>query len=106
MIYKIQELPSLSSNRYSKNTRIAQMNKYKKSDLEIHAYGSGRNKCFIMYTDYDSKEYRWNTKVYPDINGNKAKAVAQVLRWLNNPDIHNRAPIVKGFTKVSITYTG
>ena len=82
------------------------MNKYKKSDLEIHAYGSGRNKCFIMYTDYDSKEYRWNTKVYPDINGNKAKAVAQVLRWLNNPDIHNRAPIVKGFTKVSITYTG
>ena len=64
--------------------------KYKASDLNIHAYGGGHGKLFIMYTDYtyeDGVGPRWHTRVYPDICGNKAKAVKQALRWLNTMDV-------------------
>jgi hypothetical protein len=81
--------------------------KYKESDLDIHIYGSGRNKSFIMYTDFKRVEGvgpQWHTRVYPDIEGNKTKAVKQALRWLNKlypsePWIYKNHP-----RKIAITY--
>ena len=64
--------------------------KYKKSDLTALAYGSGHNKRFIIYTDYKelpNTRGPWHTRVYPDVRGNQAKAIAEALDWLNNEEI-------------------
>lgn len=81
-------------------------NKYIADDLNIHIYGRGRNKKFVMYTDYDESINKWHTRVYPDIEGNKAKAVRQTLRWLNNPSMWMKYAVFTGETKVSICYDG
>lgn len=60
--------------------------KYTKADLDVHIYGRGKNKRFIIYTDFEQAENlgpRWHTRVYPDIEGNQAKAIRQALDWLN-----------------------
>lgn len=58
--------------------------KYKASDLDVHEYGRGHKKLFVMYTDYHDN--RWHTRVYPDVRGNKARAVKEALDWLNNTE--------------------
>ncbi|MFA6569989.1 MAG: hypothetical protein WCT77_01995 [Bacteroidota bacterium] len=65
--------------------------RYKKSELEIHTYGGGRNKKFIVYTDFVRDYYGSRTsytRVYPDVKGNKANAIKEALDWLNNKDIY------------------
>ena len=65
------------------------MKTYKKSDLRVQTYGSGRHKMFIAFTDYevvDKIGRRWHTRVYPDIEGNKSKATKQALQWLNRTE--------------------
>ena len=64
--------------------------KYKKSDVVVIAYGSGRNKRFIIYTDYEelpNTRGPWHTRVYPDVRGNQMKAVLEALEWLNEGTI-------------------
>lgn len=78
-------------------------NKYTEKDLDVHTYGRGRDKKFIAYTDYSEKENRWRKTVYPDIEGNKAKVVAQVLRWLNSKSPLKYA-VFNGETKIAIVY--
>lgn len=80
--------------------------KYKASDLNIHIYGRGRNKKFIMYTDFNEDGNRWHKKVYPDMEGNKAKATKQALKWLNSPELSAKYAVFEGETKVSIAYGG
>lgn len=84
--------------------------KYKKADLDIHTYGRGRNKRFIMYTDFTHESGngpRWHTQVYPDIEGNKEKATQQALRWLNDPSVHSRfAVYTNNPRKIQIVYDG
>lgn len=85
------------------------MNKYRKEDLEVHTYGNGRGKKFIIYTDFirDETGARWHTQVYPDIEGNTGKAIKQALNWLNNDGIKKDFAIVKNNpSKVSIVYHG
>lgn len=63
--------------------------KYKASDLNVHEYGTGHRKLFVMYTDYKEDEDgspRWYTRVYPDVRGNKANATKEALDWLNNTE--------------------
>jgi len=80
--------------------------KYKKSDLDIHIYGHGRNKTFIIYTDFtiDKNGPRWHKRVYPDIEGNKAKATKQALNWLNDTDIEKPWIYRNSPKKIMITY--
>ena len=62
--------------------------KYKKTNLEVHTYGTGRNKKFIIYTDYEPTDNGpWHTRIYPDIRGNTAKAVLQAIDWLNDESV-------------------
>lgn len=85
------------------------MKKYKKSELDVHTYGRGRDKKFIIYTDYKYTEGegpRWNTTVYPDIEGNKERAIKQALNWLNNPECWKQYAVFQGPTKISIAYGG
>ena len=85
------------------------MKKYKAKDLNIHIYGNGRNKKFIMYTDYEYQDGigpRWHKRVYPDIEGNKAKAVKQALKWLNDEELSNRFAVFTNPTKIFIAYDG
>lgn len=84
------------------------MNKiYKKSDLDVHTYGHGRNKNFVIYTDYDyilGEGQSWSTRVYPDIEGNKEKAIKQALEWLNAGDVGEPWIIRNSRKKISLTY--
>jgi len=87
---------------------MTKVKKYSVKDLNIHVYGRGFNKKFIMYTDFTHTPEdgpRWHTQVYPDIEGNKAKATKQALRWLNSGkwDYYN---IFTGQKKISIVYNG
>ena len=62
---------------------------YKASDLNVHEYGRGHKKLFIMYTDYNYDPVygpRHSTRVYPDVQGNKANAIKEALDWLNNTE--------------------
>ena len=83
--------------------------KYKKSDLQVLTYGKGRSKLFIVYTDYEelpNSNGPWNTRVYPDVRGNKADAIAEALHWLND-DCGVGAPwVVKNKpSKLFVAYT-
>ena len=81
--------------------------KYKASDLDIHEYGRGHNKLFIMYTDYIYTEGvgpRWHTRVYPDVQGNKAKAVKEALGWLNGDTVGEPWVMRNSPKKVLIAY--
>lgn len=81
--------------------------KYKKSDLDIHSYGKGHGKLFIMYTDFEYIEGKgpgWSTRVYPDITGNKAKATKQALDWLNGNEVGRPYVVRNSRKKISITY--
>jgi len=80
-------------------------NKYTKKDLCVHTYGRGRDKKFIIYTDFIKKDTRWHTTVYPDIEGNKENAIHQALYWLNSkdPSMYN---VFYGATKIAIAYNG
>jgi len=83
--------------------------KYRKSDLDVHTFGHGRNKCFVIYTDYTYGDEigpgpRWHTRVYPDIQGNKTKATNQALRWLNNGDVPEPWVYKNKPRKLMITY--
>ncbi len=43
---------------------------YKKSELHVQEFGSGREKRFVIYADYEKIEGfgpRWDTVVHPDI---------------------------------------
>ena len=64
--------------------------KYKKSELTVQTFGHGKNKMFIIFTDFvkdEKKGPRWYTRAYPDIEGNKAKATSQALKWLNSGQV-------------------
>jgi len=62
--------------------------KYRISELQVMAYGTGRNKRFIIYTDYmETVNGPWHTRVYPDVRGNAKEAVKEALDWLNNREI-------------------
>jgi len=80
--------------------------KYTAKDLDVHIYGRGRNKNFIMYTDFtkDKNGPRWHTRVYPDIEGNKAKAIKQALNWLNRDNVPCPWIYWESPRKISITY--
>lgn len=81
--------------------------KYKKSDLDVHTYGSGRKKLFIVYTDYEHNDYggKYHTRVYPDIRGNKTEATKQALEWLNGNEV-GEPWVVKGkASKIFISYS-
>lgn len=67
------------------------MKKYNKENINVQTLGRGRNKKFIIYADYNSETYRWETQVYPDIEGNTKKATTQALRWLNS-DVEVKEP--------------
>lgn len=81
------------------------MKKYNKLNVDVQTFGHGRNKKFIIYADWDGDNYRWNTQVYPDIEGNTKKATAQALRWLN-ADVEVREPHIRrnNPSKFSIAY--
>ncbi len=81
--------------------------KYRKSDLDVHIYGHGRDKLFIMYTDYDYIQGEgpgWSTRVYPDIRGNKTNAVRQALAWLNDGSVGEPWIVRNSRKKISLTY--
>lgn len=81
--------------------------KYKADDLNIHTYGSGHDKVFIMYTDFEQIEGqgpRWYTRAYPDIRGNKAKATKQALKWLNEDTIGEPYIVRNSPKKILIQY--
>jgi hypothetical protein len=81
--------------------------KYKASDLNIHAYGRGHGKRFIMYTDFIYEEGigpRWHTRVYPDICGNVTKAVTQTLRWLNKMNVPSPNVVRNSPEKLALVY--
>jgi hypothetical protein len=99
MIVKVPETIQIEIETIDKN-------KYTVDDLNVHIYGRGRNKKFIMYTDYDSNINKWYTRVYPDIEGNKVKAIRQVLRWLNNPSMSIKYAVFTEATKISLSYDG
>lgn len=83
------------------------MKKYKVKDLNVHTYGSGRNKKFIIYTDYEYSDTTgpiWHTKVFPDIEGNKAKAIKESLYLLNSDTIFKPFFVKTGDFKVQISY--
>lgn len=65
--------------------------KYTKENTTLQTFGSGKNKKFVLYADWNPETRRWGTQVHPDIQGNTAKATAQALRWLNS-DVEVREP--------------
>ena len=70
------------------------MKKYNKENISVQTFGNGRNKKFIIYADWNPETRRWNTQVYPDIEGNTKKATVQALRWLN-ADVVVREPHIQ-----------
>jgi hypothetical protein len=55
----------------------------KKSEFQICEYGKGKQKLFIIYTDYKMTDNGpWHTRIYPDVRGNKSKAIKQAIQWL------------------------
>lgn len=81
---------------------------YKKSDLNVQTYGSGKKKKFIIYTDFEETDRGpvWNTRVYPDIQGNKKNAIKQSLDWLNRENIPEPWVVRNSPRKISLTYYG
>lgn len=83
------------------------MNKqYKKSELTVIDYGSGRKKLFIIYTDYKHNDFggRYSTRVYPDVRGNKAEATKQALDWLNKNIVGEPWVVRNKESKIFISY--
>ena len=81
--------------------------KYKASDLNVHIYGRGRKKLFIMYTDYTYENGvgpRWHTRVYPDVRGNKANAIREAIKWLNENEIGEPWVVRNSPKKISLGY--
>jgi len=79
--------------------------KYRLVDLNVHPYGHGSYKRFIVFTDFNKTLHKWETKVYPDIEGNKANATRQALRWLNSED-QSRYHIFHTPSKIPLQYDG
>lgn len=80
--------------------------KYKKSDITVLEYGRGRNKKFILYTDYEeTPNGPWHTRIYPDITGNKIKAVLQALTWLNDKEVGEPLVVRNKPSKLFISYS-
>lgn len=79
---------------------------YKKSDLTVIDYGSGRKKLFIIYTDYEHNDYggRYFTRVYPDVRGNKTNAIKEALTWLNVKDVGEPWVVRNKESKIFIQY--
>lgn len=79
---------------------------YKKSDLTVIDYGSGRKKLFIIYTDYEHNDYggRYFTRVYPDVRGNKSEALKQAIDWLNKNIVGEPWVVRNKESKIFISY--
>lgn len=80
------------------------MTRYTENDLTTITYGEGKNKKFIIYTDWNNIDGYYMKRVYPDIETNKSLAIQQALRWLNSTD-SKKYNISVGPSKIYVGYS-